>query len=298
MESYAKFCCLVIFISFSVFQALFNWVSPPLSRLFCPAFASLTPAKQIEWHSRTVSTLHALIVGFFCLYILWFDDAVNKDPVWGDPKIVQLNIAITTGYLFSDFLLIVCNWNAIGDKFFIMHHLSALYAYYYVMDRGVLPYFANFRQLAELSTPFVNQRESRGQLRRPPAGPGPVASFKFLKRSRREQRNCWEATMRWFYEALGYPKAGGPYVVNGVLMAVAFFAVRVAVMPPYYGRMLATVGTEAFARLGTGPQVSWVLSSVCLDVMNVMWMYKIARGCYKVLFVRSQGRPVTNGKSQ
>ncbi|XP_032821784.2 TLC domain-containing protein 4-B-like [Petromyzon marinus] len=260
MESYAKFCCLVIFISFSVFQALFNWVSPPLSRLVCPAFASLTPAKQIEWHSRTVSTLHALIVGFFCLYILWFDDAVNKDPVWGDPKIVQLNIAITTGYLFSDFLLIVCNWNAIGDKFFIMHHLSALYAYYYVMDRGVLPYFANFRQLAELSTPFVNQR--------------------------------------WFYEALGYPKAGGPYVVNGVLMAVAFFAVRVAVMPPYYGRMLATVGTEAFARLGTGPQVSWVLSSVCLDVMNVMWMYKIARGCYKVLFVRSRGRPVTNGKSQ
>lgn len=31
---------------------------------------------------RLVSTVHALIVGLFCLYILWYDDAVNEDPVW------------------------------------------------------------------------------------------------------------------------------------------------------------------------------------------------------------------------
>lgn len=31
---------------------------------------------------RTVSTLHALLVGLFCLYILFFDEAVNQDPVW------------------------------------------------------------------------------------------------------------------------------------------------------------------------------------------------------------------------
>lgn len=31
---------------------------------------------------RLVSTVHALIVGLFCLYILWFDDVVNADPVW------------------------------------------------------------------------------------------------------------------------------------------------------------------------------------------------------------------------
>ncbi|KAG9343945.1 hypothetical protein JZ751_013333 [Albula glossodonta] len=32
--------------------------------------------------SGFVSTIHALIVGLFCVYILWFDDAVNEDPVW------------------------------------------------------------------------------------------------------------------------------------------------------------------------------------------------------------------------
>lgn len=31
---------------------------------------------------RTVSTLHALLVGLFCLCILFFDEAVNQDPVW------------------------------------------------------------------------------------------------------------------------------------------------------------------------------------------------------------------------
>lgn len=31
---------------------------------------------------RLVSTVHALVVGLFCLYILWFDDVVNADPVW------------------------------------------------------------------------------------------------------------------------------------------------------------------------------------------------------------------------
>lgn len=32
--------------------------------------------------SRCVSTIHAVIVGLFCLYILWFDDAVNANPIW------------------------------------------------------------------------------------------------------------------------------------------------------------------------------------------------------------------------
>lgn len=74
-----------------------------------------------------------------------------------------------------------------GDGFFVCHHLAALYAYGYVLvsgglslslslrfgltvrvcvcvrprflqTRGVLPYFANFRLISELSTPFVNQR--------------------------------------------------------------------------------------------------------------------------------------------
>lgn len=126
----------------------------------------------------------------------------------------------------------------------------------------MLPYFANFRLLAEFSTPCVNQR--------------------------------------WFFEVLGYPKSSRPNMANGVAMAVVFFMVRIAVMPVYYIRMYAVYGTEAFYQVPWGGRVAWICSSICLDIMNVMWMHKIARGCYKVLRSARQskaGAPQENGKT-
>uniref|UniRef100_A0A8C1S005 TLC domain containing 4a n=1 Tax=Cyprinus carpio TaxID=7962 RepID=A0A8C1S005_CYPCA len=236
---------------------LFYWRSKPLLTLLSCAikpFAFLCLC-------RTVSTLHALLVGLFCLYILFFDEAVNQDPVWGDPTLVKINVSITTGYLISDLLLIFYYWRAIGDKFFVIHHLAALYAYYYVLGQGMLPYFANFRLLAEFSTPCVNQR--------------------------------------WFFEVLGYPKVSKPNMANGVLMAFVFFLVRIAVMPVYYSRMCSVYGTEAFYKVSFGGRSAWIFSSICLDIMNVMWMHKIARGCYKVLLSSRRSKPESqeNGKT-
>ncbi|KAJ8264027.1 hypothetical protein GJAV_G00144240 [Gymnothorax javanicus] len=231
--------------SFAGFQVLFSVVGPWLSPALVPGFSRLSQDKHTEWNSRFVSTIHALIVGLLCLYILWFDDAVNEDPVWGDPRLVKLNVAITCGYLLYDLLLLACHWSTMGDGFFVCHHLAALYAYGYVLTRGVLPYFANFRLISELSTPFVNQR--------------------------------------WFLEVLSYPRSGTLVLANGVAMTVAFFLVRIAVIPSYYSKMVATFGTPAFTQLGLGPQVAWILSSICLDVLNLVWMYRISRGLYKVL---------------
>lgn len=38
----------------------------------------------------------------------------------------------------TDLLLICYYWEAIGDKFFVLHHLAALYAYYYVLVSSLL----------------------------------------------------------------------------------------------------------------------------------------------------------------
>uniref|UniRef100_A0A4W5M4D5 Si:dkey-10f21.4 n=1 Tax=Hucho hucho TaxID=62062 RepID=A0A4W5M4D5_9TELE len=160
MENFSALVLSIAATSFVTFQCLFHFVSPWISAQFFPGYHRLSPRHTIEWNSRTVSTLHALIVGLFCLYILLHDDAVNEDPVWGDPSLVKINVAITCGYLLSDMLLICYYWRAIGDKFFVIHHLAALYAYYYVLSIGMLPYFANFRLVAELSTPCVNQRNT------------------------------------------------------------------------------------------------------------------------------------------
>ncbi|XP_026997332.1 TLC domain-containing protein 4-B isoform X2 [Tachysurus fulvidraco] len=197
------------------FQLFFSGVSPLVSSTLTRGYGKLPPNKINEWNSR------------------------------GDPNLVKLNVAITCGYLLYDLLLLACNWSTMGDSFFVCHHLAALYAYGYVLTRGVLPYFANFRLISELSTPFVNQR--------------------------------------WFFEALAYPRSHRLVVANGVAMAVAFFLVRIAVMPPYWAKVFGTFGTPAFERLGLGAQVAWIVSCVCLDVLNVVWMYKIARGCYRVI---------------
>ncbi|XP_043940577.1 TLC domain-containing protein 4-like isoform X2 [Protopterus annectens] len=163
----------------------------------------------------------------------------------GDPRLVKLNVAVTSGYLIYDLLLLIRYWKLMGDAFFICHHLAALYAYSYVLSRGVLPYFANFRLISELSTPFVNQR--------------------------------------WFFDAVCFPRSSRPVLCNGVAMTVVFFLVRIAVIPTYYARVFSTFGTEAFEKLGTGPQVAWIVSSLSLEVLNIIWMYKIFRGCYKAL---------------
>ncbi|KAJ8279158.1 hypothetical protein COCON_G00062240 [Conger conger] len=262
MDPFSQLILAISVTSFFTFQWLFHSVSPWVSTRVSAGFRGLSHKQTIEWNSRTVSTFHALVVGLFCLYILLFDDAINEDPVWGDPTLVKINVGITTGYLISDLLLIFYFWKAIGDKFFVIHHLAALYAYYYVLGPGMLPYFANFRLLAEFSTPCVNQR--------------------------------------WFFEVLGYPKSSKPNIANGVMMAAIFFLVRIAVMPVYYTRMYSVYGTEAFYKVSWGGRTAWIFSSFCLDIMNVMWMHKIARGCYKVLRSSRQRKVDTqeNGKTE
>lgn len=98
-------------------------------------------------------------------------------------------------------------------------------------------------------------------------------------------------SLRWFYEVLKYPRSHRLVVLNGVAMAVVFFVVRIAVMPSYWASVFATFGTPEFERLGLGAQVAWITSCIALDVLNTIWMYKIARGCYKVLTGRG-GRKV------
>ncbi|XP_016112201.1 transmembrane protein 56-B-like [Sinocyclocheilus grahami] len=245
MEPLSLQVLVVVTGSFLGFRWLFHRGSPWLSEKLCKGFLRLRPTQRTEWNSRAVSTVHALVVGLFCLYIYIFDEPIQKDPVWGDATLVKLNVAITSGYLISDLLLMFTSWESIGEKYFVIHHFAALYAYYYVLSQGILPYFANFRLLSEFSTPFVNQR--------------------------------------WFFHMLGYHKLSKPSLVNGVAMTFTFFLVRIAVIPGYYSHMYLVFGTDDFYRLPLGGRSAWVISSVSLDVMNIMWMRRIICGCLKVL---------------
>lgn len=66
--------------------------------------------------------------------------------------------------VFPDLLLIFYYWKAIGDKFFVIHHLAALYAYYYVLVSALL---SNSR----LGAGKIGGRRTKGEQLRP-AVPG------------------------------------------------------------------------------------------------------------------------------
>uniref|UniRef100_A0A8C4WPK1 TLC domain containing 4 n=1 Tax=Gopherus evgoodei TaxID=1825980 RepID=A0A8C4WPK1_9SAUR len=237
MATFNKLIIGTAVTSFTIFQLLFHVLSSWASTRITPAFNNLNQKRKIEWNSRTVSTFHALVVGAFCVYILLYDEAVNF-------------------FSFTDLFLITYYWKAIGDKFFVIHHLAALYAYYFVLGEGMLAYFGNFRLLAEFSTPFV------------------------------------------VLEVLG-TLTSKANIINGVLMTIVFFMVRIVVMPVYYADVISVFGTEDFHRVGVAAQSAWIISSVVLDVMNLMWMVKITKGCYKVISLIGQEevKMRKNGKS-
>ncbi|XP_016071798.1 PREDICTED: transmembrane protein 56-like isoform X2 [Miniopterus natalensis] len=250
-----------VFFSLCTFQLLFHFISYWFSAKVSLGYNRLHFEKKVEWNSRVVSTCHSLVVGVLGLYVFLLDEATIADPLWGDSTLAKVNVAITSGYLISDLVIIVLYWKVIGDKYFVIHHCTSLFAFFLVLRDGVLQYVANFRLLAELSSPCVNQR--------------------------------------WFLETLKYPKFSKANVVNGILMTVVFFIVRIAPIPPFYSFLYSTVETEAYARLGLLIQRSWVSTCFILDVMNVMWMVKITKGCLKVLSLIRQEKAndrVQNGK--
>lgn len=261
MDTNTKLVISTIFASFFTFQLLFHFLSDWFSAKVSSGFNSLSFRKKIEWNSRVGSTYHSLVVGVFGLYLFFFDEATITDPLWGNSWLVKLNIAISSGYVISDLLILILYWKVIGDKYFIIHHCTALCGYFLILKDGVLEYIGNIRLLAELSSPFVNQR--------------------------------------WFFEALNYSKFCKANVINGILMTVVFFIVRIAVIPSFYGYMYSVFGTEAYVRLGFSIQFFWVFTCVILDVMNVMWMIKISKGCIKVISLFRQEKTknsLQNGK--
>lgn len=232
-------------LSCLTFLFSYKYISPFFSSYFCPGYNNLSKIKQLEWHTRTNSSAHSFFTGTLCLYILIFDTAIQEDPVRGKSSAVKFTCAIVTGYMLSDAILILRFWKEIGDFFYLFHHSAIMCAYYFVMTYNAFPWFANFRLLAELSTPFVNQR--------------------------------------WFLDVLGYDKGSPIFVSNGIAMAIMFLLVRIMAIPPYWYKVFLIYGSPACQELGRIWYV--LLSScIILDSLNCVWFYKILRGCYKVLY--------------
>ncbi|XP_029640227.1 TLC domain-containing protein 4-B [Octopus bimaculoides] len=247
--SYFRAACL----SCVAFLIIYKYVSPILSAFVFPGYLHLHTEKKIDWNTRVISSIHAAVVSSMCAYTLLYDAGLSKDPIWWDAPVVRTSCAIVVGYMVADLIIMTVHYKTIGEVFYFFHHGASIYAYVYVMTIGVLPYFANYRLIAEFSTPFVNQR--------------------------------------WFLDVLGYEKKSSLFVVNGIVMTIVFFLVRVACMPLYWYKVYSVCGTHSFITLGHMRYVL-VFTCVVLDSINLYWFYRMCAGVRKVLTSHDKNRNI------
>lgn len=229
----------VAITSFSLCLFLFHFVSPRFSCIVSSSYHQLSLAKRLDWDTRIGSNLHAVIASAIGLYCFTFDTEARDNA-----KLSRIGNSITMGYISADFVIILLSYKHIGDVVTVTHHLMAVWAYYFVVVYGVLPYFANFRQLAEISTPFVNQR--------------------------------------WFFDMIGQPRTSKGWIINGYMLGVSFFLCRIAIMPMYYYNCYSFWGSQQQRALGGIISFYWISTSVVLDVINLYWFSKIVRGALKL----------------
>ncbi|XP_023589235.1 transmembrane protein 56-like isoform X3 [Trichechus manatus latirostris] len=199
------------FASFVICQLLFHFVSSWFSAKVFPRFNSLSLEVKIAWNLRVVSTCHYLVIAVFCLYILLSDGAHIADPLGFDPSLVNVHIAITTGYLISDLLLHIFCWRMIGEIVYVIYRCAVLYIFCLLLNEATLAYVGNFRLITELDIPFWNQQ--------------------------------------WFFETLMYSQSSEVFIINAVLLTVMFFLGRIAVIPAFYYCMYYVYGNVVYTGL-------------------------------------------------
>lgn len=113
-----------------------------------------------------------------------------------------------------------------------------------------MPYFANFRLIAELSSPIIN--------------------------------------MRWFLYAMGYQKNSFQFLINGLTMTLIFFLVRILTIPIYWYKVYTVMESPLWIVMGYFRLVM-VTTCLTLDIINLYWFKKIYIGA-KYLVMSNGGR--------
>lgn len=239
----------LVCLSYVSFMVVYMIVSPIISNLYSKTYSSLKIHHKIEWNNRFTSTTFSLVVSIISLYVLIFDHAIELSPLTYNSKLVKTNIAIVMGYTLSDMTIIVYNYIIIGDAFTLLHHSFSLFAYSYALTYSVMPYFANFRLICELSTPLVN--------------------------------------MRWFLYAAGHNKNSPYFFINGMAMTIMFFAVRIAIIPVYWYKVYSVMDSQDWLQMKFLRYIM-IITCLILDIINIFWFKKMFAGAKAILLTNQK----------
>ena len=94
---------------------------------------------------------------------------------------------------------------------------------------------------------------------------------------------------RWFFDILEYPRNKVIVVLNGLAMLLTFLIFRMVAMPIFWYQIWLVSGTEEVQILGHIQAIMYVPTFV-LDVLNILWFYKICRGFVKAVLNMSNSK--------
>lgn len=114
---------------------------------------------KLDWNIRLTSILNALLCCFYAFKALIYHTTANNIKYFTSGATISLELA--TGFFMTDFVVIFLLFKHYGKKQcfqFVAHHTVSIIAFSLVLYRKEMIWFANFRLLSELSTPFLNFR--------------------------------------------------------------------------------------------------------------------------------------------
>jgi len=228
---------------------LFQFIIPPVVEKYYSKKTShnkLNENDKIQWCSRVVSTIHAVICTVAGLYVLFTDKPSYEDALWGKSVLGEMTGAFTWGYMIADFLymLVILSPQTV-DAYYgsLVHHFCFIAVYPFIMSTGAMTHLLLIRLIAEMSTPFVN--------------------------------------MRWHLAVTGR-KTSKQYFYNGLLLLFTFFISRVLLMSYCYWRFYEASNTPGYYKLES---IKWIFAGpIIVDCLNLFWFYKLVLGSIKHLF--------------
>lgn len=229
--------------SFVASFLIMELISPSIFRNY-KFYLDLNMDQKLEWNSRILSSIHAAIATIRALYLMCTNNYTNY--VFADDRFSYHTIALTTGYIIADLIMMCIYQKRISATLGIaLHHLVTIGAYVQCLTKQYLAYFANYKLLAEASTVFLN--------------------------------------LRWALVLLGR-KDSQLYFYNGLALTSSFFLSRILMVPFFYVMVYNTIFTDLYKEaVSLVESIFWMSLSIVLDILNVMWFHKLVRGILKYL---------------
>lgn len=235
---------LITAVSALIYSLMYRYL-PYISKhyLFSSHYKQLSgdKRKEMEWNSRIISNIHAIMITLFGAYVFFSEEQFYKHLNMlhhCSPAVIMT--ASSIGYFFVDSYYVLSHFPRLGGIPIVIHHLAIIGAQLGVVVYSQFQLMGVTISVTEITTPFINQM--------------------------------------WFLTALNR-KNTMAFKINGFL--IWFFWLMSRVGYSVASVWLWIVRWEQMTTACHFVWVFFTLQLVNITFLNVMWFSKITRGVLK-----------------